>query len=181
MPQFTLDKNVDGFDILKLPLKITTSRAGGIRIDKVYVENITNFVSRHVFKIRDIYCDYSNVSNFNPYVENVDFFSQLVPYPLNRTDFHVEHKFSIIEDDFFDFAVTFEPISNATVTGDFSSKIIIEYTHIDNSVTDNFFIIVSAECREQRVSIIDGVSTKDNTYELKVHNLSYSNEFIRLG
>jgi len=181
MPQSILETNSDGYQIVKLPLRISTSRVGGIKIDKVFVANKTDSWQRHTFKIKDTYCDYSNVSNLNlTNGFNLEY-SQMYPDNYSHTDFHIEKSFDLIDDDFFDFSVTFEPLSEITVTGVFACMLRIDYQNIDNLGVDFFDIGIVGECREQRIQIIDGVDTSSPSYILKVHGSSYNNEFIRLG
>ena len=104
-------------------------------------------------------------------------------YPDNysHTDFHIEKSFDLIDDDFFNFSVTFEPLSEITVTGVFECELRIDYQTINNLGFDFFILQIVGECREQRVQVIDGVNTSSPNYILKVHGSSYNNEFIRLG
>jgi len=181
MPQSILEINSDGYQIVKLPLRIKTSRVGGIKINKVFVTNETVQWQNHVFKIRDIYCNYDNVSNL---IDTNSFnleYSQMYPDNYNHMDFHIEKKFDLIDDDFFDFSVTFEPLSEVKVTGIFKCNLRIDYQTINNLGFDFFNLQIIGECREQRVQIIDGVNTSSTSYELKIHGSSYNNEFIRLG
>lgn len=181
MPQSTLEINSDGYQIVRLPLRINTSRVGGIKINKVFVINETGSWQRHVFKIRDIYCDYSNVSNLS-LTNDFNFeYSQLYPENYNHQDFHIEKKFDLIGNDFFDFSITFEPLSAITVTGIFKCDLRIDFQTKNNLGFDFFNLQVVGECREQRVQVIDGVDTSSPSYILKVHGSSYNNEFIRLG
>jgi|LUMI01.1.fsa_nt_gb hypothetical protein len=181
MSQSILATNPDGYQIVKLPLRISTSRVGGIRINKVFVVNETNSWQRHVFKIKDIYCDYDNVSNLNLTNSFNLEYSQMYPDNYSHTDFHIEKSFDLIDDDFFNFSVTFEPLSEITVTGVFECELRIDYQTINNLGFDFFILQIVGECREQRVQVIDGVNTSSPNYILKVHGSSYNNEFIRLG
>ena len=157
MSQSILATNPDGYQIVKLPLRISTSRVGGIRINKVFVVNETNSWQRHVFKIKDIYCDYDNVSNLNLTNSFNLEYSQMYPDNYSHTDFHI------------------------TVTGVFECELRIDYQTINNLGFDFFILQIVGECREQRVQVIDGVNTSSPNYILKVHGSSYNNEFIRLG
>ncbi len=102
MSQSILATNPDGYQIVKLPLRISTSRVGGIRINKVFVVNETNSWQRHVFKIKDIYCDYDNVSNLNLTNSFNLEYSQMYPDNYSHTDFHIEKSFDKV---IFEFAI----------------------------------------------------------------------------
>jgi hypothetical protein len=181
MPQSTVETNIDGYRIVKLPLEISSQRAAGVRVNKIYIENITNSWVNYVFKIKDEYCDYSNVSNLIDSSAYSSFYSNLIPDVLNHQDFHTEYTFDLIGDNVFNFSITFEPLSEFPVTGIFASKLYIEFTNLDTNGDDSFMLNISGECLEQRVGVIDGVSTSDNSYTLKIHNIVYEKEFIRLG
>ena len=180
MPQYIAETNIDGYRIVRLPLELSSSRAFGVRINKIYIENLSSSWKDYVFKIKDLYCDYSNVSNKKDAGFSV-FYNDLTPTPLNPIDFHTEYVFDLIGTNKFNFSVTFEPLSEVPVTGNFSAKLYIEYTTLDVNGNDVFVLNLSGECLEQRVSVIDGVSTNDNSYILKVHNITYEKQFIRLG
>lgn len=181
MPQSILATDSNGYQIVKLPLRINTSRVGGIQVNKIFVVNNTESWQRHVFKIRDIYCDYNNVSNLKLSNSFNYEYSQMYPDNYNHIDFHIQKKFDLIDTDFFDFSVTFEPLSEITVTGNFTCELRIDYQTKDNDSFDFFNLQIIGECREQRVQVIDGVDTSSPSYILKVHGSSYNNEFIRLG
>lgn len=181
MPQSISETNIDGYRIIKLPLEISSSRAGGVRINQIYIENITTQWTNYVFKIKDVYCDYSKVSNLTSGGAYDSFYNSITPNVLNHEDFHTEYTFDLIDDDVFNFSVTFEPLSETPVTGLFTAKLYVSYTNLDVNGNDSFVITLKGECLEQRVSIIDGVSTSNTSYSIKIHNVTYDKEFIRLG
>ena len=181
MPQSVLETNIDGFRIIKLPLNLTSSRAGGIRVNKIYVKNMVETPDKYVFKIKELYSDYSNVSNIDFLAADAGFYQQIMLQHVNHSDFYVNNIFELHNDDDFDFSVTFEPLSNTPVTGYFNSELHIEWAGIASGGEGEVILNISGEWREQRGQIIDGVNTSDVNYVLKVHNSSYSNEFIRLG
>ena len=159
MPQYIAETNIDGYRIIRLPLELSSPRAVGVRVNQIYIENLTSVWTDYVFKIKEVYCDYSNVSNLIQNTNYTSFYNELIPSELNQSDFHTEQTFDLIGTNSFNFSVSFEPLSEVPVTGIFSAKLFILYTNLDTNGDDVFTLNITGECLEQRVSIIDGVNT----------------------
>ena len=174
--------NSDGYQIIRLPLKINTSRADGIKVEKVFIENITSNWTRYVFKLKDIYCNYSTASSVslsNSY--QIDYVNT-IPNNLNHTDFHLENNFIIQGQEFVDFSVSFEPLSEPVVTGHFSASLHIEYTILETSANGIHTINLNGTCVQGNIENIDGVPVISNNYQLSVSGQLFNVEgFINIG
>jgi hypothetical protein len=184
MPQSIYSFNSDGYQIILLPLKIKSLGVGGIKVNKVYIENNTtpahNYVD-YVFKIKDRYCDYSNVSSVGDSMSYNSDYMSTIPEGLNHQDFHIEKNFTIEDtDEVFDFSVSFEPISAFTTLGSFESTLYIEYNNVETLGGGTVILYISGECNQKLIENIDGVPVSSAEYNLSIHGNIF-NEFIQLG
>ena len=182
MPQTISEINSDGYQIMRLPLKISTSRVGGIKVEKVYVVNNTSNWTRYVFKLKDIYCDYSTA--FSSSLSNAYGVSYVedIPNNLNHVDFHLEKNFTIENEYFVDFSISFEPLSGPIVTGNFSATLYIEYTFLDTFANNTHIVNLTGTCVQDNIQNIDGVPVLSDNYQLSISGQLFNAEgFINIG
>jgi hypothetical protein len=182
MPQTISEIDSDGYQIMRLPLEINTSRAGGIKIEKVFISNYTNNWTRYVFKLKDIYCDYSTASSSslsNAY--GIDYVNSISNH-LNHIDFHLEKNFIVEGEDFVNFSVSFEPLSQVIVTGYFNARLTIEYTIIQTGAIKEHHVDLIGSCVQDDIQDIDGVPVLSNNYQLSISGKLFNAEgFINIG
>ena len=184
MSQSISSFNSDGYQIMLLPLKIMSEGVVNVRIDRVYVRNFNEegYLSPldYAFKIKEQYCDYSNTSNA---IINMNYYSFINSLPESfssndKIDFLVQKQFNLTsEDEFFEFKISFEPISEVIRYGNFTCDVVIDYTNVDSGGASQVSFQVNGGCSLKAIKNIDGIEVNSNDYELSINSKAY-NQFI---